>query len=71
LNELLGGLAFIIQKGIDSKEFMDELDAQEEATLIFSIIQGGLMMSKLADNPKILNDLLENLKATINTQYLR
>ncbi len=71
LDELLGGLTLIIRKGIESKEFRDDLDAQKEATLIFSVIQGGLMMSKLADNPKILNGLLENLKATISTQYLR
>jgi TetR/AcrR family transcriptional repressor of nem operon len=70
LNELLAGLAFIVQKGIDSKEFKPELDPQKEATLIFSIIQGGLMMSKLSDNPKILNNLLENLKVTISTQYI-
>ena len=58
LNELLQGLASIIEKGIDSEEFSPELNPAKEATLIFSIIQGGLMMSKLSDDPKILNSLL-------------
>lgn len=70
LNELLGGLEAIIRKGVETKEFKAEIDAQQEATLIFSIIQGGLMMSKLSDNPKILNSLLENLKTIIMTRYL-
>lgn len=69
LNELLSGLEMIIQKGIQNKEFKAELDARKEATLIFSIIQGGLMMSKLSDDPKILNGLLDNLKTNISLHY--
>lgn len=70
LDDLLSGLEIIIQKGVQTKEFKAEIDPQKEATLIFSIIQGGLMMSKLSDNPKILNGLLDHLKITITSQYL-
>lgn len=70
LDELLGNLEYIIQKGIQTNEFKADLDAKKEATLIFSVIQGGLMMSKLSDDPKILNNLLESLKKSIESQYV-
>ena len=71
LNELLGSLENIIQNGIESKEFKEGIDAKKEAALMFSVIQGGLMMSKLSDNPKILNGLLETLKTNVTSQYLK
>ncbi|MES2520186.1 MAG: TetR/AcrR family transcriptional regulator [Bacteroidota bacterium] len=70
LTELLSGLEMIIQKGVQTNEFKAEIEPNKEATLIFSVIQGGLMMSKLSDNPKILNSLLDSLKTTITLQYL-
>lgn len=71
LNELLGSLEKIIQNGIESKEFKEGIDAKKQAALMFSVIQGGLMMSKLSDNPKILNGLLETLKTNVTSQYLK
>lgn len=70
LQELLNALEYIFQKGVSSGEFRSDLDTRKEAIFIFSIIQGGLMMSKLSDSPKILNDLLENLKTSIDSKYL-
>jgi len=71
LNELLASLEYIIQNGIESNEFKEGIDAKKEAALIFSVIQGGLMMSKLSDNPKILNGLLETLKTNVTSHYLK
>lgn len=71
LNELLGSLENIIQNGIESNEFKEGIGAKKEAALMFSVIQGGLMMSKLSDNPKILNGLLETLKTNVTSQYLK
>ncbi len=71
LQDLLDSLAYIFQKGISNEEFKSDLDPKKEAIFMFSIIQGGLMMSKLADNPKILNDLLENLKNNIDSKYIK
>lgn len=65
LSDLLKGLENIIQDGMQSGEFKPDLDAKFEATHIFSMIQGGLMMSKVSDNPQILNDLLKNFKKMI------
>lgn len=70
LQDFLDSLAYIFQKGIDSGEFRSYLDTKKEANFLFSVIQGGLMMSKLSNNPKILNDLLENLKSSIDSKYI-
>jgi TetR/AcrR family transcriptional repressor of nem operon len=69
LKEMLGALKNIIEQGIKHGEFSKKLDAGNEAELFFATIEGGIMMSKLNDNPAILNRLLENLKQQIKTRY--
>jgi TetR/AcrR family transcriptional regulator, transcriptional repressor for nem operon len=70
LNEMIEALSYIFQNGVLSGEFKSDLDTIKEAVFVFSVIQGGLMLSKLSDNPKILNDLLENLKNSIDFKYI-
>lgn len=65
LKKMLGSLEYIINKGISTKEFRKKLDAKAEANLIFSVIEGGMMMSRLNSEPKYLNDLLVYLKKHI------
>ncbi len=69
LKELLGSLEYIIQKGINTGEFKATLNAAKESKIFYSIIEGGLMMSKVSDNPNILNNLLDNLKEQVLTRY--
>ncbi len=65
LNKMLESLEYIINKGITTKEFRKKVDAKAEANLIFSVIEGGMMMSRLNNEPKYLNDLLVYLKKHI------
>ncbi len=65
LNEMLGALQRIIQMGIDDGEFGKGLKAKKEAELFFAIIEGGIMMGKLNDEPAILNRILDHLKHNI------
>ena len=67
LEEMIGSLQHIIQTGIDKKEFIPELDAGKEAELFFGLIEGAIMMSKVSDNPKILNRILDNLKLQVKS----
>ncbi len=67
LNKMLGSLEFIINKGITTKEFRKKVNAKAEANLIFSVIEGGMMMSRLNNEPKYLNDLLVYLKKHIKS----
>ena len=66
LNEMLGGLQRIIQMGIDNKEFNKTLNAKKEAELFFALIEGGIMMAKLKDEPSMLNRMLDHLKQNIH-----
>ncbi len=70
MQEMLQSLQYIIQKGIDTGEFDPQLDAKEEAMLLYSIIEGGIMMSKLSDQPGILNKLLKRLKKEVEQRFI-
>jgi TetR/AcrR family transcriptional repressor of nem operon len=61
--EMLNSLVHIITKGVSTGEFHEKLDPKAEANLIFSVIEGGMMMSKLHDDPAYLNNLLRYLQS--------
>lgn len=70
LKEMLASLKHIIEKGMEAGEFSKKLNPQNEAELIFAAIEGGIMMSKLSDNPAILNKVLDHLKKQIKRRFL-
>ncbi|SFH34622.1 TetR/AcrR family transcriptional regulator [Pedobacter insulae] len=65
LTKMLGSLEYIINKGISNKEFRKKVNAKAESSLIFSVIEGGMMMSRLNDDPRYLNNLLAYLKVHV------
>jgi TetR/AcrR family transcriptional repressor of nem operon len=65
LDEMVGSLAYIISKGIEKGEFRKEINAVQEAEIFFALIEGSIMMSKLSDNPAVLNRMLNLLKLRI------
>ena len=65
LAEMLASLHRIIQSGIDKGEFHKTLKAKKEAEVFFALIEGGIMMAKLKDEPALLNRMLEHLKLEI------
>lgn len=70
LNEMLTSLEQIILKGVSSGEFRKDLDAQSEALQFFSMIEGGIMMSKVTDQPKFLSKLLHQLEKQIVIKFI-
>ena len=71
MHELLSTFKFIIEKGIRTGEFYEEINSSHEAELFFAIIEGGVMMSKLNNSPVILNRLLENIRTQIKTRLIK
>ena len=67
LEEMLDSLRYLIQRGIDNKEFKKDLDAVKEAELFFAKVEGGIMMAKLRDNPRTLNYILDDIRAEVNS----
>lgn len=70
LNEMLGSLEHIILKGVEKGEFRKDLDAQSEALQFFSMIEGGIMMSKVTDQPRFLGKLLHQLEKQIVIRFI-
>jgi len=67
LNDMLSSLQNMMELGIRLKEFRSSLLVQKEAELMFALIEGGIMMSKLNDDPAILNRILEHLRRQIQS----
>lgn len=67
MEEMLDTLCYLIQSGIDHKEFSKKLDPVREAELFFAKVEGAIMMSKLRDNPKTLNRILDDIRHEIST----
>lgn len=66
LEEMLDSLRYLIQRGIDNKEFRKDMDAAREADLFFAKIEGAIMISKLRDHPRTLNRILDDMKTELN-----
>jgi TetR/AcrR family transcriptional repressor of nem operon len=71
LKEMLATLKHIMEQGVKYGEFIEKLNCTNEAELFFATIEGGIMMSKLHDNPAILNRLLENMKQQIKQRFMK
>jgi len=65
LEEMIESLRYIIQKGIDKGEFIADLQAEKQAEIFFAMLEGAIMMSKLSDNPKTLNRILDALRLQV------
>ncbi len=63
-------LSDIIKKGIDDKEFKPDWNYEEFATIMFAMVEGGILISRVSgtkDKMRIIND---NLKKMITAQIL-
>lgn len=67
LEAMLETLEIIIRKGQERGEIQTGIDPRLSALQIFSQVEGGLMMSKVADNPSLLNSILDGLKNWVKT----
>jgi hypothetical protein len=55
----------IVEKGIASGEFKHNWDAQEFATKMFALVEGGIMMSRVAGNNQAMQSIARSLKKEI------
>jgi len=71
LQSTLDAMKEIISKGIDSGEFKADLDVDALATFTLSIMEGGVMMSKLEGNNRHMQMNIENFSAYLKQVCLR
>jgi TetR/AcrR family transcriptional regulator, transcriptional repressor for nem operon len=68
VREMLHSLTHLIRSGQEKGEFRAELDPAETAELIYSQIEGGVMLARITNQPQKLNRILDYLKLYVNTQ---
>jgi TetR/AcrR family transcriptional regulator, transcriptional repressor for nem operon len=63
-------LTMIIEKGIENKEFREDINTEEASTYIIAVIEGGVMLSKLFDDSKYIRHCSSNIIQFIDHQML-
>lgn len=65
MKEMLAVLEQLIAKGKAEGDFHADVDEAAEAAFLFAAIEGGIMMSRLRGNPRLLNQVLDMLRERI------
>ena len=69
-NEMLGSLAQIFQFGKKQGEFREDIQPQREAEMMYALIEGGIVMAKINDNPTILHRILDRIREHIENHLV-
>ena len=64
-NEMLYSLVQIFQAGKKYGEFKETIQPQREAEMMYALIEGGIVMAKINDNPTILHRILDRIREHI------
>jgi len=70
MRELIMSLGGIIQEGINSKQFRSEVQVEAVSSIIISLIEGGVMLSKLFNDSKYIHHCTDQVKAYIDRDIL-
>jgi AcrR family transcriptional regulator len=65
-NEMLNSLTHIFQAGKKNGELKPTIQPQREAEMMYALIEGGIVMAKINDNPQTLNRILDRIKEHID-----
>ncbi len=67
---LLSGIAKVIQNGVDRNQFPSDIDVDEYATMLYSSIEGGIMMMQVTDNDHHLMSVINFLRRDIENKSI-
>jgi TetR/AcrR family transcriptional repressor of nem operon len=70
LDNWQGSMAGTIKKGIQRKEIQPNVDAEEFATVFIATLEGGIMISRVYDNIKPLNTVLNRLEKMVREELI-
>ena len=65
MTSIVSGIAKVVQNGIDRGQIKRSVDALEFATMMYSAIEGGVMMMKVNDNDHHLQAVIRYMKRDI------
>lgn len=63
-------LTSIIEKGISDKEFDPKWNAAEFSTVLFAMLEGGHLMSRMSGNNENMNTIVQTLKKNISEKRI-
>ena len=64
------GIAKVIQNGIDRNQIHKDVDVEEYSTMMYSALEGGIMMMKVTDNDNNLMSVIKFLKKDIESKSI-
>jgi AcrR family transcriptional regulator len=64
-NEMLNSLVLIFQSGKKLGELKQDIQPQREAENMYALIEGGIVMAKINDNPATLHKILDRIREHI------
>lgn len=64
------GIAKVIQNGVDRNQIRDDFDVEEYAIMMYSAIEGGIMMMKVTDNDQNLMSVIKFLRRDIESKTI-
>jgi TetR/AcrR family transcriptional repressor of nem operon len=70
MTNIVTGIARVLQNGIDRKQIQSNVNPEEYATMIYSALEGGIMMMKVNDNDHHLQSVIRFLKRDIENKTL-
>jgi len=68
MKRIMKKLQTIIEKGQANKEFKTEIVAEEYATIIFSIIEGNILLAKIMNEPKYLKAAAQRITLIVEQE---
>lgn len=69
-NEMLNSLVLIFQAGKKNGELKESIQPQREAEMMYALIEGGIVMAKINDNPAILQRILDRIREHIENDLV-
>ncbi|MBB3112787.1 AcrR family transcriptional regulator [Paenibacillus phyllosphaerae] len=68
MGELMSGLKGILADGIARKQFRSDIDAEAASSVIIALIEGGVMLSKLYDDPVYIRHCTAQVQSYIDRE---
>jgi len=70
IQDSIKNITVIIKSGIKGKEFSEKFNAEEFALKMFTLIEGGMLVSRVTETTKHMNMMLDMLKSEITSYSL-
>ncbi|MDP5171905.1 MAG: TetR/AcrR family transcriptional regulator [Bacteroidia bacterium] len=70
ISKLKQNLATILQAGIDSGEFRQDLDADQIGSRLFAMIQGGIFLTNTFQEPSHLFDMMNQIDQMVERDFM-